>query len=111
MTATRIVHCQRARYDVYIGRGRGSVWGNPFSFKPGTTAASVVATREAAIDAYRAWLLGHPALLAQVKTLRGKVLGCWCHPLPCHGDVLAELADLPDAVLDQLVARARDIGR
>lgn len=33
---TRVVHCKRAPYDVYIGRGQGSVWGNPFSFKPGT---------------------------------------------------------------------------
>ena len=25
--------------------------------------------------------------------LKGKTLGCWCKPDPCHGDVLAELAD------------------
>lgn len=25
--------------------------------------------------------------------LRGKVLGCWCAPKMCHGDVLAELAE------------------
>lgn len=23
--------------------------------------------------------------------LRGKTLGCWCTPLPCHGDVLLRL--------------------
>jgi Domain of unknown function (DUF4326) len=23
----------------------------------------------------------------------GKVLLCWCHPLPCHGDLLAKLAN------------------
>jgi hypothetical protein len=23
--------------------------------------------------------------------LKGKILGCWCHPLPCHGDVLVKL--------------------
>ncbi len=22
-----------------------------------------------------------------------EVLGCWCSPLPCHGDVLVELAN------------------
>jgi hypothetical protein len=27
---TRVVHCKRERYDVYIERGRGSRWGNPF---------------------------------------------------------------------------------
>ena len=27
--------------------------------------------------------------------LRGKRLACYCAPLPCHGDVLAALADAP----------------
>jgi hypothetical protein len=26
------------------------------------------------------------------RGVRGKVLGCWCHPAPCHGDVLCEAA-------------------
>ena len=25
--------------------------------------------------------------------LKDKVLGCWCKPLACHGDVLADIAD------------------
>lgn len=25
-----------------------------------------------------------------VENLRGKTLGCWCTPLPCHGDVIIE---------------------
>ena len=31
--------------------------------------------------------------MAQLPELKGKVLGCWCAPEGCHGDVLAELAD------------------
>lgn len=27
---------------------------------------------------------------AQVEALRGKKLGCHCHPMPCHGDVIVE---------------------
>jgi hypothetical protein len=104
---TRVVHCKCASYDVYIGRGPGSVWGNPFTFKPGTSAPHVVATREAAVEAYRLWLLRQPELLARVKELRGKVLGCWCKPAACHGDILARLADLPEVALDQLVTQAR----
>ena len=26
--------------------------------------------------------------------MKGKNLGCWCNPEPCHGDVLLELIDL-----------------
>lgn len=91
MAKTQVVHCKKAPYDVYIGRP--SKWGNPFSHKPGTRARFVVASREAAIAAYREWILGQPDLLAALPELKGKRLGCWCHPLPCHGDVLAELAD------------------
>lgn len=104
---TRVVHCKRAPYTVYIGRGRDSIWGNPFTFKPGTRAPHMVATREAAVDAYRVWILRQPDLLARVKELRGQVLGCWCKPAACHGDVLARLADLPDRALDQLIAQSR----
>jgi hypothetical protein len=28
-----------------------------------------------------------------IGALRGKTLGCWCRPLPCHGDVLIRLVN------------------
>ena len=88
---TKVVHCKKEAYDVYIGRP--SKWGNPYSHKPGTKAEIQVATREEAITKYREWILNKPELLAALHELRGKVLGCWCKPAACHGDVLAELAD------------------
>jgi hypothetical protein len=45
------------------------------------------------IAKYRAYILGRPDLLALLPTLKGKVLGCWCHPQECHGDVLVELIE------------------
>ncbi|WNZ62248.1 DUF4326 domain-containing protein [Myxococcus sp. MxC21-1] len=30
-------------------------------------------------------------------TLRGKRLGCWCKPGPCHADILAEWVDAQPA--------------
>ena len=92
---TRVVHCKRESYDVYIGRP--SKWGNPYSHLPAKrrTAPYGAASREAAIEAYRFWIHQpqQAKLLAQVKELKDKVLGCWCKPKPCHGDVLAEIAD------------------
>ena len=32
-------------------------------------------------------------LWEHLDDLEGKVLGCWCHPGPCHGDVLARLLE------------------
>jgi len=89
-------------FDVYIGRGRcpktdkPSPWGNPYTHKDGTLAKFKVATVEEAVAAYRAWVVNQPELMALLPTLKGKTLGCWCKRRgtePCHGDVLAALAD------------------
>lgn len=91
--ATRVVHCKKDRYDVYIGRP--SKWGNPFTHISDrkTRAEFVVESREEAVAAYRAWIVEQPALMAALHELEGKTLGCWCKPQSCHGDILAELAD------------------
>jgi hypothetical protein len=93
---TRVVHCQRAPFDVYIGHANGraglnaSKWANPFKLPRGAD----LHTRLAVLAKYAAWLEGQPELLAAIGELRGKVLGCWCAPpLPCHGHILAKLAD------------------
>ena len=87
---TRVVHCKREPYDVYIGRP--SKWGNPFIIgRDGT--------RQEVIRKYRDWILANPQLIKQIPLdLRGKTLGCWCRPDACHGDVLAELADKDEGV-------------
>jgi hypothetical protein len=71
---------------------RPSKWGNPFSHKDGTLAEFRVETREEAIASYAEWIKTQPELLESLPELRGKVLGCWCAPLACHGDVLSEMA-------------------
>ena len=88
----KVVHCKRAAFDVYIGRG--SKWGNPFSHKKGTKARHVVKSRTEAIEKYKEWVLNQPELMASLRDIKGKTLGCWCKPKACHGDVLMELANL-----------------
>ncbi len=85
----RVVHCKKEPYDIYIGRP--SKWGNPFTHKAGTTAQTVVGSREEAVEAYREWITTQPDLMAALPELRGKTLGCWCAPQVCHGDVLVDL--------------------
>lgn len=85
-----VVHCKKSPYDVYIGRG--SKWGNPYTHLTRPTAALFKCdTREEAIEEYRYYILKKPELLECLHELKGKVLGCWCKPLSCHGDVLEEL--------------------
>lgn len=87
----KVVHCKKEKYDVYIGRP--SIWGNPFTHKKGTQAKYICSSREKAVAAYREWILKNPDLMSKLPELKGKILGCWCAPFPCHGDVLLELAN------------------
>lgn len=87
-----VVHCKRSKFDVYIGRP--SPWGNPFSHLNNTLAAYKVSDRDEAILRYEEWLLSQPELVQLVKMeLCGKVLGCWCAPKRCHGDILSRIAN------------------
>jgi hypothetical protein len=81
---TRVVNIRNEPCDVYCGRP--SMWGNRFRIGPDGDRATVIAK-------YRTWILTRPALLALLPLVQGKVLGCNCAPLPCHVDVIAELAD------------------
>lgn len=81
---TTVVDVRVSHYDVLIARP--SPWGNPF--KVGRDG-----TRAECIQKYRVWIHEQPHLLARIHELRGKRLGCYCAPLPCHGDVLADIAD------------------
>ena len=78
-------------YDVYIGRP--SIWGNPYSHKDGTLAEFKVRTRKESIDKYKEYFLKNPELMKRLPELEGKILGCHCKPLPCHGDFLADLCN------------------
>jgi len=92
---TRVVHCKKEPYDVYIGRGGTSIWGNPFSHKDGTLAKFKVNTREESILAYLKYITEGDGthLLRHLHELKGKTLGCWCKPKSCHGDVLVKLVN------------------
>lgn len=68
---------------VYVGRP--SKWGNPYKLDMDKLEC-IRRFREYAImrlEEVPDWL----------KPLEGKDLVCWCSPLPCHADVLLELAN------------------
>ena len=68
---------------VYVGRP--SKWGNPC--KIGEDG-----DREGVIALYRV-ALGRSMSNLDITELRGKDLVCWCAPLPCHADILLEMAN------------------
>ena len=86
---TRVVNMAH-RIIPEVDVSRGTKWGNPFRIGPD-------GTREEVIAKYEQYLRGRPDLMATLPELKGKVLGCWCAPKPCHADILARLADqLPE---------------
>lgn len=86
--------------NIYIGRDMsfyvpgaiGSIWGNPFPVKKSPTdMRKNTFTLDVSLAKYRQYIESNPDLVAKLKDLDKKVLGCWCKPHPCHGDVLVEL--------------------
>ena len=92
---TEIVNLYKEPYDVYIGRagkGQDGYFGNPFKVNEALSLEGV-------ISKYREYFYerinNDHEFKSRIEQLRGKVLGCFCKPKPCHGDVIvAYLAQL-----------------
>lgn len=70
----------------YVFIGRPSAWGNPFVLgKHGD--------RPTCIENFKTYFDQKPDLQERLGELRGKVLGCYCHPEPCHGGVLLQCVE------------------
>lgn len=87
---TTVVNIYKEPYDIYIGRGRGSMWGNPFHI-------GEHGTRDEVIEMYRKYLWGlikNDAITNEhLLELDGKRLGCFCKPQACHGDVIVKAVE------------------
>jgi hypothetical protein len=96
-SVTAVVHIQRSSgvivqdCDIYIGRAwnsggwklKASKWANPFTVKKYGL--------DLALEKYESYIRSNKELMADLPSLRGKVLGCWCKPNRCHGDILIKL--------------------
>jgi len=84
-------HWLEKENHIYIGRNmsfyvkgaKKSKWFNPFSEKK--------YGRDKCIDLYKEYLLNNSELFNNISELSGKVLGCWCKPNKCHGDIIIQL--------------------
>lgn len=95
---TRVVNLRHESYDVYIGRaGRGEdgYFGNPVRVgglcsRCGDAHADGGSTLFCYRTYFYARLASDPEFYQRVAALRGAVLGCFCKPHPCHGDIIVE---------------------
>ena len=87
---------QFQHFDVYIGpecykNGWNldrSKWANPFDVKEDARGSVYRCLRM-----YKQYILKTPELCNSLHELDKKILGCWCRPGACHGDVLIELRE------------------
>ncbi len=89
----RVVNKYKEKYTIYIGRG--SLFGNPFKI-------GVDGNREEVIRKYEEWARHHiqsgvgfhtpNRLLETIYFLpKNAILGCYCKPKACHGDVIIKI--------------------
>lgn len=104
MSETIVVNSRFQPYDFYIGRDPHAKFhfGNPFTHKPSELPNVVrVKDRDTAVFYFQRWLEGlafteHESerrqwILDHLDLLKGKRLGCFCKPMPCHGDVYVRM--------------------
>lgn len=108
MSETVVVNCRFEPYDMYVGRelNKKFHYGNPFTHLTYVSTPTIVkvADRNMAIHYYQRWLEGlsfteheperRQWILDNLEQLRGKRLGCFCKPAPCHGDVLIRMLEM-----------------
>lgn len=94
---TKVVRIRRSNgkivqdCDIYIGRAcsmgnwnlKASKWGNPFKLSEYSL--------DEALKKYEEYVRNNKELIASLPELAGKLIGCWCYPKPCHGDILIKL--------------------
>lgn len=66
---------------LYVPIDRGTIWGNPFKVDED-------GSRKEILRKYEFYYFMKPSLWEKLNSLKGKVLGCWCYPEKCHGDIL-----------------------
>lgn len=79
-------------YDVYIGRaghGEDGYFGN---YHGGDGIPRTVALANYRQD-FKVRIRLDPKFRTAIHELRGKRLGCFCKPLPCHGDLIVQYLD------------------
>lgn len=101
MGKTRVVNIRKESCDVYIGRaghGKDGYFGNPFRL-------DAEMARGGTLESYRKYfyhrLSTDEEFRGRIGELRGKTLGCFCKPNPCHGDVIKEYMDRMEGRTDE----------
>lgn len=85
---TTVVNIRHEKADVYCGRS--TIYGNPYQIRRDGDRIEVISKY---IDYFIDRLHRDPNFKQKIFELKDKRIGCWCHPLLCHLDVIAFYLD------------------
>lgn len=109
-----VVSLRDTKFCVRIDRA--TKWGNPFPAEGRDNASLDYAKwlRDGGVaEGYKCNYIAKQ-VLADIESLRGTQVGCWCSPRRCHGEILVRLAnrigDLHDE-LDTVIEELEQFGR
>jgi cellular nucleic acid-binding protein len=79
-------------YGINMGKypHEDSKWANPYKIPKDSSYTF----RNSQLQKYKQYILEkikEDPIKYNIEELRGKNLGCWCHPERCHGDILIEI--------------------
>lgn len=100
----------KEKCDIYCGRGKGNK-NNPLNCLPGeegwlgnpviiNTICPICQEKHVdggstlpCFELYLSQRIKDSAFCSELKKLKGKKLGCFCKPKPCHTDILIKIID------------------
>lgn len=90
----KVVNKYKEKYTHYIGRG--SIFGNPFSIGKDGTREEVIQKYENYLRKWmynRAYFKSTSCLLGNAvwRLPEDAILGCYCKPKACHGDIIIKI--------------------
>ncbi|KKL49246.1 hypothetical protein LCGC14_2317450 [marine sediment metagenome] len=84
---TQIVNLRTHKKTNVMRTDRTTIFGNPYRIGSRFT-------RKQSIEKYRRYfylrIRDSEEFRQAVQELEGHILGCWCAPLACHGDIIVE---------------------
>lgn len=96
---TKVVNLAQEKYDVYIGRagkGQDGYFGNPHPVGF-CRICKCIHDRAEALKEYGDYfyqrIRSDKDFLNKIMDLQGKVLGCFCKPKDCHGDIIVDFLE------------------
>ncbi len=100
----KIINLATTKTDkyIYIGRYNKSINANK-SLLANPYKINSLNSRESVLQKYKEWLFKNIEMKTQVydylcylqklSKTQDIVLGCWCKPLDCHGDIIKEIIE------------------